>query len=326
MKTLLQPDRASKSVILTIVPLPVPVPNSKEHLICVHAAALTNGELLWMKNFPPPPSLSKGKESVPCYDMAGIAVTAPSDSPFHPGSEVFARTNYHHTGSGREYTICETSELAFKPKTLSFAQAATVPMSVETAYQALFVHGQFLPVPGTGAKGKRIFVTAGSGAAGMWVIQLAKWAGAEVVATASKGRLEFVKSLGASEALDYRNSDIKKWVEADGGRKADLVIDCIGQLADAWWVVKDGGTLISIFQPTEGTRPAELQTKNVKDLFFIQELLGEQAGEVAKLIDGGEFVTVVDSVWPLEEFKQAVERIESGKARGKVVIEFIAQK
>jgi NADPH-dependent curcumin reductase CurA len=167
MKSLLQPDPASKSVILITAPVPVPVPNSTEHLIRVHAAALTNGELLWMKNFPPPPSLSKGKELVPCYDMAGTIVTAPSDSAFQPGSEIFARSNYYDTGSGREYTICETSELAFKPKRLSFAQAATMPMSAETAYQALFVHAQLQPVAETGAKGKRVFVTAGSGAAGM---------------------------------------------------------------------------------------------------------------------------------------------------------------
>ena len=167
MKTLLQPDPASKAVILTTSPLPVPTPNSTEHLIRVHTVALTNGELLWMKNFPAPPSLSKGKEPVPCYDMAGVVVTAPSDSPFQPGSEVFARTDYYHTGSGREYTIVKTPELAFKPKTLSFTEAATVPMSVETAYQALFVHASLQLVAGTGAKGKRVFVTAGSGAVGM---------------------------------------------------------------------------------------------------------------------------------------------------------------
>ena len=134
-----------------------------------------------------------------------------------------------------------------------------------------------------------------------------------------------MKSLGASEVLDYRNSDIRKWVEADEGRKADVVIGCFGRLADAWWVVKEGGTLISIFQPTEGTKPAEVQTRDVKHLLFIQEPVGEQAGKVGRLIDEGKFVTAVDSVWPLEKFEEAIERMESGKARGKVVIEFVPQ-
>ena len=167
IKTLLQPDTASKAVILTTSPLPVPTPNSTEHLIRVHAVALTNGELLWMKNFPPPPSLSEGKEPVPFYDMAGVVVTAPPDSQFQPGSEIFARTDYYHSGSGREYTVVKTFELAHKPKRLTFTEAATVPMSVETAYQALFVHASLQFVAGTGAEGKRIFVTAGSGAVGM---------------------------------------------------------------------------------------------------------------------------------------------------------------
>ena len=134
-----------------------------------------------------------------------------------------------------------------------------------------------------------------------------------------------MKSLGASEVLDYRSSDIRKWIEGDEARKADVVIDCIGQLADAWWVVKEGGTLISIFQPPEGTKPAEVQTRDVKNLFFVQEPLGEHAGKVGQLIDEGNFVTAVDSVWPLEKFEEAVQRMESGKARGKVVIEFVPQ-
>jgi len=167
MKTLLQPDPASKAVILTTSALPVPTPNSTEHLIRVHAVAITNGELLWMKDYPPPPSLSEGKEPVPGYDMAGVVVTAPLDSPFQPGTEIFSRTDYYHTGSGREYTLVKSSELAFKPKRLTFIEAATVPMSVETAYQALFVHALLQFEAGTGAKGKRVFVTGGSGAVGM---------------------------------------------------------------------------------------------------------------------------------------------------------------
>lgn len=158
------------------------------------------------------------------------------------------------------------------------------------------------------------------------MVQLARWAGADVSATASGDRLDFVRSLGASEVLDYRSSDVKKWIEEDESRKADLVIDCIGRkaLADAWLVVKGGGTLISIFQPPEGMKPAGFPGKDIKNLFFVQEPLGEQAGEVSKLIDGGGFVTAVDSVWPVEKFAEAVQRMESGKARGKVVIQFVA--
>jgi NADPH:quinone reductase-like Zn-dependent oxidoreductase len=164
MNSLLQPDLSSRALILTTQPLPVPDSNSTDHLIRVHAAALTSGELLWMQNISP---TSKLNNLVPCFDMSGTTITAPSDSPFQPGSEVYACTDFYRPGAGREYTLCATSELAFKPKTLSFAQAATVPMSVETAYQALFIHASLRPVAGTGAQGKRVFVTGASGAAGM---------------------------------------------------------------------------------------------------------------------------------------------------------------
>jgi NADPH:quinone reductase-like Zn-dependent oxidoreductase len=159
------------------------------------------------------------------------------------------------------------------------------------------------------------------------VVQLAKWAGAEVVGTAGRERLDFVKSLGASEVLDYRNTDVKEWVEGDEGRKSDVVIHTFGlqALTDAWWAVKDGGTLISFFQPPEGAKPEGLARRDVKALFFIVKRLGEYAARVAELIDGGGFVTRVDSVWPLEKFENAVERMESGKARGKVVIEFVPE-
>jgi NADPH:quinone reductase-like Zn-dependent oxidoreductase len=160
-----------------------------------------------------------------------------------------------------------------------------------------------------------------------WVVQLAKWAGAEVFGTAGKDRLDFAKSLGASEVFDYRNTDVRKWVEDDEGRKFDVVIHTFGlqALTDAWWLVKDGGTLISFFQPPEGAKPEELTTRDVKALFFIVKTLGEHAGQVGKLIDGGGFITAVDSVYRLERFEEAVERMESGKARGKVVLEFVSE-
>jgi NADPH:quinone reductase-like Zn-dependent oxidoreductase len=125
--------------------------------------------------------------------------------------------------------------------------------------------------------------------------------------------------------LDYKTANVRKWAEAEDGRRADVVIDCIGRqaLADAWWVVKEGGTLISIFQPPEGMKPADL-TRDVKNLFFIQEPSGEHAGKVGSLIDSGGFMTALDSVWPPEKFEEAVERMESGKARGKIVIEFVS--
>lgn len=321
MRALFQPDPQSTKLILATVPLPIP--SASDHLIRVHTAAITNGELLWPKNFA---MEIPGKETTPLYDMAGTIITAPADSPFKPGDEVYSRTSYMHTGSGREYTVAPAVELALRPKSISWAEAATVGMSAETAYQALFTQAGLKPVAGTGAKGTRIYITAASGGVGTWVVQLAKWAGAEVVASCSADSIERVKALGADEILDYRSVDMKAWA-SDPSKKADLVIDCIGRksLADAWYVVKPSGTLISIFQPPEQQKPAEVNGEGVKNFFFIQEALGENLKFVTDLWDEAGFVASLDSVFPLERFEDAVERLESGKTKGKVVIDMGVQ-
>ena len=127
-KALLQPDLMSTEVIMTTQPVPSPKPSSTEHLIRVHTTAITNGELLWSKNFPPDKEASAGKVLVPCNDVAGTVVTAPEGSPFKKGTEVYARSSYLRTGSAREYSILLTEEMAKRPQNLSWAESAVVPM------------------------------------------------------------------------------------------------------------------------------------------------------------------------------------------------------
>ncbi|RDW65144.1 hypothetical protein BP5796_09836 [Coleophoma crateriformis] len=325
MRALIQPDR--NSTHLKLVTLPVPQANleSDEHLIRVHTTALTNGELLWPKNFASiPEEPAKANERIPSYDVAGTVITAPANSPFRPGDEVYARTSYFRRGCARDYTIGVTGELAKRPQRFSWPQSATVPMSAQTAWQALFIHAGLKPEAGTGAQGKRVFVTAASGGVGTWVVQLARWAGAEVVGTCGPANVDYVKSLGAFEAIDYRSTNIKEWA-SDAGKKAEVVIDCIGDksLADAWWVVKDGGVLISVYQPPEQMKPAATSGSGIRNLFFVMEADGDQLGKVTKLIDEGGFVTGLDKVFQLEHFQKALERLESGKTRGKVVLDLI---
>jgi NADPH:quinone reductase-like Zn-dependent oxidoreductase len=322
IRALLQPDPSSTNLVLTTQSLPTPDFTKDEHLVQIHCCALTNGELLWLKNFPPPPSSTR--QNTPGYDISGTIISSPPHSPFPPGSQIYARTSYLLTGSAREYTVTTSPELSLRPKNLSWAEAATVPMSAETAYQALFVHssGLLLPVAGTGGKGKKVFVTAASGAVGIWVVQLAVWAGAEVIGTASGDNIGYVKALGALEVLDYRTTDLKAWA-AEKGKQVDLVIDTIGKasLADAWYVVKDGGVLISVFQDPMDVRPNELREKLVSSKFFVMETNGKQLELVTKGLGEGIFKTRVDSVWPVEKFEEATKRLGSGKTKGKIVLD-----
>lgn len=320
-KSLLQTAKQSTAVVLVTAAIPTPKPDSSEHLIRVHTTAITNGELLWDKDFPGLEPYSSHEQLVPCFDVAGTVVSAPSSSPFQAGDEIYALAGFTRTGCAREYTILLTDEMARKPRNLTWAEAATIPMSAQTAWQALFVHAGMEAKAGEGAKGRRVFVTAASGGVGTWAVQLAKWAGAEVVAMCGTNNVEWVRSLGASEVLDRTTMDVKKWATLDG-KKADVVIDCIGgkSLADAWWVVKDGGTLISVYQPPEQMKPATFQG-TVKSLFFIVDPDGEQLKKITNLIEGGSGRAPLDAVYPLEQFQEAFKRAESGKTRGKVVLD-----
>jgi len=197
-------------------------------------------------------------------------------------------------------------------------------MSAETAWQALFVHAGLEAEKGVGGKGKRVFVTAASGGVGVWMVQLAKWAGAEVVASCSGGNVEWVRGLGADVVLDYRKVDFRAWV-GEGPpeeRRADVVVDCYGGqvLEDAWWVVKEGGTVLSIFEDPEGRKPEGAPAVG-KCLFFVMGSDGEQLGEVTALIEEGVGRPAVDWTVPFGEFERAFERVRVGGTRGKVVLD-----
>jgi NADPH:quinone reductase-like Zn-dependent oxidoreductase len=323
MRSLLQPDRNSTNLVLTTFPVPTPNFELDEHLIKVHTVAPCNGELLWPSLFPEPNPGSK--QLIPCDDVAGTIVLAPPNSPFKVGDEVYGRTNYVRSGDAREYTIATSDELALKPKNLSWVDAATVPLSSLTAWQALFVQAGLGGYEDGGYRGKRILVTAASGGVGIWLVQLAKLVGAEVVGTCGPANVDFVKSLGAAEVLDYRNTDFKAWAQQEG-KKVDIVFDCIGKksLEEAWWCVKEGGTLISIYQPPEQQKPKELKINSVTNFFFIMAPDGTSLSKISRLVEEGKCKPILDCVFPLEKFEEAFKRLESGHSRGKVVLDLLA--
>ncbi|KAL4944125.1 hypothetical protein BDV06DRAFT_233860 [Aspergillus oleicola] len=318
MRAIVQPDPKSTDLILTTHPTPIPTSNTTEHLIRVHTVSPCSGELLWPANFPPPTS----RTFIPCPDFAGTVVSAPEDSPFQPGTEVYTRANYFRNGAGSEYTISVTEELARRPRGLSWAESAAIPLSAMTAWQALFVHCRVGDMKNGEWKGKRVLVTGASGGVGAWVVQLAKLAGASVVGTCGRDNVDFVKGIGCDEALDYRATDMKEWV-GSLEKKVDVVIDCVGRrtLADAWYAVKDGGIVLSIFQPPGEVRPEGCEANDVKDIFFVIEPNGEHLKAITRLVEEGKCRGFVDSVWPLEKFDEAFKRVYTGHARGKVVIE-----
>ncbi|KAM0723272.1 hypothetical protein Q7P37_001473 [Cladosporium fusiforme] len=326
-KAIVQGSAYSTSLTLvTDHPVPTPKPFSTEHLVRVHTTAITSGELLWPRYFPV--ETAEPKILVPCADVAGTVVTAPADSPFQPGSEVYARSNYRRSGCAREYTILLTEEMALRPQNLLWAESAAVPMSAQTAWQALFDHAGIEAIADEGAKDKLVFVTGAAGGAGVWMVQLAKWAGAEVVALCGPGKAEWVQQLGADLVLDYSQVDVAQWV-VDTQSHCDIVIDCVGgkTLENCWKVVQGAGILISIVQPPGDVKPADIegQKENVRDLFFVMEPDGEQLRRVTEMIESGKGRPSLDSAYRFDRFQEAFDKVASRKTRGKVVLELLAE-
>ena len=138
---------------------------------------------------------------------------------------------------------------------------------------------------------------------------------------AGPDNVDFVRSLGASEVINYKRQLLGAWAAA-GAPKADLIIDLVGKqtLIDAWTAVKDGGILLGINTPPDQCKPKVNLPKDVTAKFFIMEPKGWQLREVAELVESGKAKAIVDSVWKMEEFKDAFAKLESGHARGKVII------
>jgi NADPH:quinone reductase-like Zn-dependent oxidoreductase len=328
IKTVFQPDIQSSALILKELPTPIPKPGTTQHLIKVYATAPCAGELTWGKYFPDALFTYEGPETrllIPCYDLAGKVVEAPPNSPFPPGTDVYTRTPATRSGNARAFTIATTEELAVKPKNLSFEEAASVPLSVFTAYQALFDHGGLTDLIDLDRKAKnqdkKVLITAAGGAVGSWVLQLARAAGVEtIVGVAGTSSIDFAKSLGATDIIDYRTTSIKEWATANPDTKFDLVIDAVGgrTLEEVWYTVKPGGTLLSISGDTEKAKPADATAENVKNYFFVMEPKGEQLISVTKLLETGEAKPIVDSVFEFEDFQKAFDKL--GHSRGKIII------
>jgi NADPH:quinone reductase-like Zn-dependent oxidoreductase len=261
-------------------------------------------------------------------------VSAPSGSKFPAGTKVWARTTAERSGNAREYSVGLEAELAYMPEGLGWDEAASMPLSALTAWQALFESDQGgLVAPGNGGADtdkngeKSILIDAASGGVGVLLVQIAKAAGVgKVIGVCSTGNVELVKGLGADEVIDYRKIGIEEYFASESGReKVDLAIDMLGgkSLESCWRVVGKGGRVVSVREPPDARRPEKGVEEGVQGSFFVMEPLGWQLELFGKLVEVGKVKAVVDSVWKLEEYEKAFERVEGGHARGKVIIRVV---
>ncbi|MED6213285.1 hypothetical protein PIB30_091706 [Stylosanthes scabra] len=245
--------------------------------------------------------------TVPGYDVAGVVVKVGSEvKDFKVGDEVYGDVNEKalegpkQFGSLAEYTAVEERLLAPKPKNLDFAEAASLPLAIETAYEGLERLGF--------SAGKSILVLNGSGGVGTLVIQLAKqvFGASRVAATSSTRNLELLKSLGADLAIDYTKENFEDLPE-----KFDVVYDAIGQCEKAVKAVKEGGSVVAL---TGAVTPPGFR--------FVVTSNGAVLRKLNPYLESGQVKPVVDPKAPFSfaQLAEAFSYLETNRATGKVVI------
>jgi NADPH:quinone reductase-like Zn-dependent oxidoreductase len=245
---------------------------------------------------------------VPGWDAAGVvADVGAAVTEFAPGDEVFAYCRKHFLGEGTyaEYVSVPDASVARKPESLSFEQAAAIPLAALTAYQALFLAAGL-------TAGERVLVSAASGGVGSFAVQLAIDAGAEVIGVASEQHRDRVLELGAYEVID-RSRNVVEAVRELVPDGVDVVFDLYGDegLGNA---ARDEGRIVSIASP-----PSYGERGVVPSYVFVRPD-GEQLEELAALADDGRLLVDIAEVLPLEEAARAHELSEGGHVRGKLVL------
>ena len=289
---------------------PKPSLQPGDALVRVIATSITKTELTWDETYRDCDGRAR-IPTIPGHEFSGIVDAAPEAAGVRVGDAVFALSSFCRNGSAAEFIAIRAADLAPKPHSLNFEQAAVVPLAGLTAWQALFDHAQI-------EKGERVLIHGAAGGVGTYAVQLASWKGAEVTATAAAKDHSFLVELGASSVIDYTHERFEEKV-----KDVDVVLDTIGGETQqrSWSVLRRGGILISIVSPVAADKATSF---GVRGAFFIVEPSRTQLIELGRLIDKGILRVVVGAVLPLARTREAFEQGLAGHMRGKIVLQVAA--
>lgn len=289
--------------------IPIPGLGAGEVLVQVHATAVTRGELEWYPTWHTPNGDPR-VNPVPSHEFSGVvAEIAPGVTGLRKGDPVYGLNNWFLEGAAAEYCITTPAEIAPKPTAIDHLQAAVVPISGLTAWQALFDHAKL-------ETGRKVLIHGGAGGVGTFAIQLAAWKGAFVATTVSEANVELVQQLGAKQVIDYRKSKFEEVVN-----DIDIILDLVGgdTLIRSFNALKRGGRVVTIASHSESS-----EDPRIKEAFFIVETKRHQLIELARLIDAGLLRPIVSEVLPLDAAAQAY--LPTNKTNpGKTVLRVLAQ-
>lgn len=291
---------------LTAGDIPKPKPQPDEVLIKVHATAVMPSELTWFPTFYKQSGEPRPFPIVLSHEFSGVVESLGTGvDNFKPNDKVYGLNDWFSNGAQAEYCVVAASALARKPTSLDDAHAAVVPISALTAWQGLFEKTKL-------ERGERVLIHGAAGGVGTFAVQLAHSRRAHVIATASTANLDFVRSLGADEVIDYRASRFEDIV-----RNVDVVFDGVGgeTLERSWTVLKSGGRLVTIVSQDE-----KISDQRTRDAFMLVRADGSQLTEIARLIDAGELRVFLDQIFPLAQAREAYARASRGGMRGKIAL------
>jgi len=284
---------------------------------------IRNGEFKHLIKYKPPFALG--------HDLSGVITAVGSDvRGYAVGDEIYARPRDGRIGAFAGTIAIDAGDVARKPTSLSFEEAAAVPLVALAAWQALADVAGVQP-------GQKVLVHAGAGGLGSTVIQVAKHLGAYVATTARTSDIDKVRSLGADEVIDFTTTDF-----ADVLSGYDVVLDSLGlaSLQKSLTVLRPGGLAISVVGPPDPAFAAQLGMPFLKPVmavmsrkvrgaakklgvrysFLFMKASGAQLATLAALYDNGTLRPVLDRTFPFDETVEAMAYVEQGKAKGKVVI------
>jgi NADPH:quinone reductase-like Zn-dependent oxidoreductase len=324
--------RYGKSDNVAFAELPRPKFKPDEILVQVHAVGLNpidnmipKGTFKPFLKFQLPATLGS--------DLAGVVVEVGSRvTRFKPGDAVFASIFDLGTGSLAEFAVAPESAAALKPANLDFVQAASIPMVGLTSWQALKERAKLKP-------GQKVFISAGSGGVGTFAIQLAKHLGAKVGTTTSTSNVELVRSLGADEVIDYKKQEFEEVL-----RNYDVVLGTVkgDTIEKSLQILKPKSNVVSLVGPPDAAfarargmnffmkfvfgllsrkiiRHARKRGGEYSFLFVHPD--GRQLAEIGELLQAGRIRPVIDKVFPFDQAKDALAYLETGRAKGKVVVQ-----
>ncbi len=293
--------------VLKVEDVEIPQPKDDEVLIKVHAASINPVDYKIRAGQYPPVKQQQlpkvlGRDVAGTIERCGRAVRN-----FKEGDAVYAMLD-GGSGGYAEYVTVKADVCSRKPERLDYASAAAVPLAGLTAWQGLFDQGNL-------HAGQRVLIHGGAGGVGHLAIQFAKATGATVCTTVSTDDVEFARSLGADEVIDYKSERFE-----DKVHDVDLVFDLVaGDTQErSWDVLKDGGTMISTL-----AKPSEVKARehHAKATNYVAHPDGSELSEITRLIESGKVRPYVIASYPLDHAAEAQQRLEREHPHGKVVLE-----